>query len=84
MLTTIDNPYSPFKDYYHWEAYDREKGYYTNEYLARIASTSEEISEEQQIEDIQLAMHEIIKMNVLGIYLLVDADYVPNPRELKV
>jgi len=84
MLTTIDNPYSPFKDYYHWEAFDREKGYYTSEYLARIAHTSDEISEDQQLEDIQLAMYEIIKMNLLGIYILIDEDYVPNVREIKV
>jgi hypothetical protein len=78
MLSTIDNPYNPFKDYDHWLAYDREKGYNTNEYLARIALTSNDLSEQDQDEAMNEAIHKIIKLNVLGIYIKVNEDYIPR------
>lgn len=39
MLTTKDNPYSPYTDYDKWLQYDHEQGYYTQELLARVAYT---------------------------------------------
>ena len=40
MITTIDNPFNPFTQYDEWLAFDEQMGYYTNNYLARIANTS--------------------------------------------
>ena len=37
MLTTFDNPFNPFEQFVQWRLFDIEKGYYTCEYLARIA-----------------------------------------------
>ena len=68
MLTTIDNPYDPFTDFDKWNAYDEQKGYYTCSYLARIVKTSSEISDADQLVDIENAIDEICKLNVLGIY----------------
>ena len=45
-LTTFDNPYDPFKDFVSWYIYDADKGYYSCAYLARIARTSEQLTEE--------------------------------------
>ena len=42
MLTTVDNPWDPVTNYREWDQWDREAGYCTNAYLARIASTIEE------------------------------------------
>jgi len=73
MLTTIDNPFNPFTQYNEWLAWDEQHGYYTNEYLARIVKTSDELSEVDEALAINQAIDEIVKLNVLGIYRKVVA-----------
>ena len=73
MLTTADNPFDPFTQFNEWQKFDESKGYYTCAYLARIAKTSDELSETDQNLAIQAAIDEIIHMNVLGIYKKVTA-----------
>lgn len=67
-ITTIDNPYDPFDQFDLWYLYDVEKGYNTCQYLARIAQTSDQLSEKENNEEIDKAIDEIIKYNPLGIY----------------
>jgi hypothetical protein len=45
LLTTIDNPYNPFKDWDSWFAYDLQKGYRTCQVLDRFYKTSDNISD---------------------------------------
>lgn len=73
MLTTADNPFDPFTEFDEWLRFDESKGYNTCAYLARIAKTSDELSETDQNLAIQSAIDEIIRMNVLGIYKKVTA-----------
>lgn len=68
MLTTTDNPFDPFTQYEDWLGYDEASGYFTNEYLARVAVTSIDLSPADQEKSIELAIDEIVKENVLGIY----------------
>lgn len=70
-LTTTDNPYDPFDDFSNWYMFDVEKGYNTSAYLARIAKTSEQLSEKENNEEIERAIDEIIKYNPLNIYVKV-------------
>lgn len=63
MLSTIDNPYNPFKNFNEWLAYDIEKGYGTCELLAMIAKTSDSLSESENQIEIDQAIKEIIKMD---------------------
>ena len=44
-LTTVDNPYDPFKQFDAWRRYDEGKGYNSCSYLARIARTSDQLSD---------------------------------------
>jgi hypothetical protein len=74
MLTTIDNPFDPFTQYDEWRRYDVDHGYYTNEYLARIAVTSEDLPEEIANEEVNHALDEIISLNILGLYKKVTKD----------
>jgi hypothetical protein len=67
-LTTIDNPHSPFDDFPAWYAYDVSSGYHTCSYLARIAKVSDQLSEADEDLAVELAIDEIIKENVSGIY----------------
>lgn len=68
MLTTIDNPFDPFTQFDDWYLFDIEHGYYTCAYLARIARTSDELSPLDEALAIELAIDEIVNLNVLGVY----------------
>lgn len=72
-LTTTDNPYDPFSQFTEWYAEDHRLGYDTPNYLARIARTSDELSEADNDEAIELAIDEIIKEHDGGIYKKVPA-----------
>ena len=68
MLTTVDNPFSPFDQYPQWFAFDYAHGYQTVSLLARIAKVSEELSEADQQEAIDMAIDEIVRENVTGMF----------------
>lgn len=67
-ITTIDNPYDRFDQFTSWFLYDVEKGYNTCDYLARIAKTSEQLSDKENEEEIERAIDEIIKYDFRNIY----------------
>lgn len=68
MLTTLDNPYDPFKQFDDWYRWDVEKGYNSCAYLARIAAYSDDLSDEDRIQVIEDAIDEICRMNLTGNY----------------
>jgi hypothetical protein len=76
MLTTIDNPFNPFTQFEEWYSYDESMGYNTLGYFARIAMSSDELSEEDQALAEEAAISEIIKMNINGLYKRVTRDAV--------
>jgi len=63
FITTIDNPFNYFTQFEEWLAYDRQMGYYTCEYLARIARLADDLSEEQEQREIESAIDSIIEWN---------------------
>lgn len=67
-LTTFDNPFDPFEQFTSWFLFDVEKGYNTCGYLARIARTSEQLSEEENNQEVERAIDEIIKYDFQNIY----------------
>lgn len=68
MLTTIDNPFDPIKQFDQWFMFDVEKGYNSSAYLARIARTSEQLSDSENESEIERAIDEIIKYDFMHIY----------------
>ena len=68
MLTTIDNPYDPFTQFDEWFAFDIEKGYNTCDYLAKMTHSSSELSASDQIHAVEVAIDEIVSLNLFGIY----------------
>ena len=68
MLTTIDNPFDPFEQFSDWFRFDVDKGYYSCAYLARIAKTSDQFSDQENDEEIERAIDEIVKHDFLNIY----------------
>ena len=68
-ITTKDNPYDPFKDFSSWFMFDVEKGYNTCDLLARVAMTTELLSEREYNEEVSRAIDEIIKDDFMDKYV---------------
>lgn len=69
MLTTTDNPFDPFTDYWNWLDYDNVVlGHCSLDYLARIAKTSDELTEEENEAEIERAIDEIVRYDVTNLY----------------
>lgn len=79
MLTTLDNPHDPFDSWDEWYAFDQAAGYHTPGMLARIVVMSNELSDTDQSLAIELAIDEIVRENVNGMYHKVSREV---PQEL--
>ena len=78
MLTTIDNPFDPFTQFEQWFLFDVEKGYNSCSYLARIAKTSDQFTEDENDKEIERAIDEIIKYDFMNIYKKVTKEEKRN------
>ena len=72
-LTTFDNPYNPITEFDKWFQYDEDHDYHSSGYLARIARTSNQMSDEENDMEIERAIDEIIDIDPFGIYTKVYA-----------
>ena len=61
MLTTNDNPYNPFEQFDSWFLFDVEKGHNSCGLLGRIAKTSDQLTDDENDEEIERAIDQIIK-----------------------
>lgn len=65
FVTTTDNPANYFTQYDAWVAFDEVVcGYYTKNYVARIAAVSPSFSEKEMDQAIEDAVDEIIDMDL--------------------
>lgn len=75
MITTVDNPYSPFDQPDEWYIWDVAHGYYSRELLARIARVSDDMSDA----DIELitnqAIDDIIRLDLTNRFRKVSREY---------
>ena len=71
MLSTIDNPFNPFEDYSSWLMFDKEKGYDSAERLMRIAKLTDDMTQKEENEEIERAIDEILKYDILNVYIKV-------------
>lgn len=70
-LTTLDNPYDPVDEFDMWYAFDIRQGYDTLGFLDRVVVTASSLSPQDQEDARTLAIEEIVRENVLGIYTKV-------------
>ena len=75
MLTTIDNPFNPFEDYLSWLSFDKENNYNSSERLMRIAQISDEMSMIEEEIEIERAIDEIIKYDIMHVYQKVEREF---------
>lgn len=73
MLSTIDNPFDPYdeKQYQDWKRFDEDHGYFSESLLARVCTSSEAISDEDNAEAIEEAIDKIVELNLTGKYVKV-------------
>jgi hypothetical protein len=67
-LTTFDNPFSPFTHFTEWFVWDISHGYNSCGYLARVARTSSQLTDEENNAEIERAIDEIVKYDPFNIY----------------
>lgn len=75
MLSTSDNPWNPWTHFNEWLAWDMDAGYFTLPYLDRITMSSDALSDADQDADVEMAIEEIVRMNITGTYIAV-----PEPK----
>jgi hypothetical protein len=68
MLTTVDNPFNPHTQFDDWYAWDTAHGYHTSSLLARVTSTSDDLSDADATVAIDDAIDEIVRENVSGMH----------------
>ena len=83
VLTTFDNPYDPFEQFTDWFMFDVSKGYNSCGLLARIARTSDQLSDDENNEEIERAIDWIITYDFQNIYKKVKSDQSINIDALK-
>lgn len=70
-ITTIDNPFDPFDDFNSWFMFDVEKGYYTSSKLARLTQTTDDMTQKEELEEIERAIDRLIEIDPLDLYIKV-------------
>lgn len=68
-ITTIDNPYDPFTDWFKWYMYDMEKGYNTCSKLARLSTFREDMTDKELIDEEHRAIDRLIELDPFDIYI---------------
>ena len=74
MLTTIDNPFHPLKEYDQWLRYDEDNGHYTWNYLTRVAGTSDYLTDAENQRALNAAIDDIIRLDLECKYKKVLVD----------
>lgn len=74
MLSTVDNPNDPRTSWDEWFAFDTSHGYGTCGLVARMCTTSDSLSEELEIEEIENAIDRILNLDVTNFYQTFEID----------
>lgn len=83
-ITTSDNPYDPFDDFDEWYAYDERHGYHSCAYLDRSCYTSDSLSDEENLRNIEEGIDNIIGYTPIALYVdgINDVYYVKVEKEI--
>ena len=67
-ITTIDNPFDPFEQFTSWSLFDAEKGYYSNQKVARLANFTDDMTEKERLEENERAIDAFVLLDFIGIF----------------
>ena len=62
-LSTVDNPFDPIDDYDRWLSYDISHGYYSSNWVGKLAKTSDFLSEQDNMKEIEDAIDSIVNVD---------------------
>ena len=77
MITTKDNPFSPFYQWEEWNAFDMQAGYNTCGLMARLVDVDPSAFEFDEVEALEKAMNKVLRLNLTGNYIKVTRN-TPN------
>lgn len=67
-ITTIDNPYNPITQFDNWFRFDVEKGYYTCSKLARLTNLRNDMTSQEESEEVERAIDRLIELDIANVY----------------
>ena len=67
-ITTFDNPFDPFEQFASWSLFDAEKGYYSNQKVARLANFTDDMTEKEMLEENERAIDLLVSLDFMNIY----------------
>lgn len=67
-VTTLDNPFDPFKEAENWKRFDEDHGYHTTSLICRFLVDSDEFDEETYRECLESAVDDVVRFNPTGNY----------------
>lgn len=79
FLTTVDNPYDPHDQFDQWYRFDCDHGYNSCGLLARLAYTSDQLSDNENAYEIEQAINQIVMADPLNLYRKVKKT-LPDPE----
>lgn len=67
-ITTFDNPYNPFEQFTLWDLFDKEKGYYSNQKVARLVNFTSDMTEKEMLEENERAIDLLIALDFTNTF----------------
>ena len=67
-LTTFDNPFDPFEQFVSWSLFDAEKGYYSNQKVARLANFTDDMTEKEMLDENERAIDLLISLDFTNTF----------------
>ena len=81
-LSTSDNKWNPITNFNEWYEYDQyEAKYETCRYLALIANPGKGVSNEEYSDEVERAIDDIVKRNLIGIETGFKVNYIKVEAE---
>ena len=67
-VTTFDNPFDPFEQFNQWDLFDKEKGYCSNQKVARLANFTDDMTEAEMLQENERAIDLLISIDFTNTY----------------
>ena len=78
MITTVDNPFSPFDDFDKWFEYDVLHHHNTCQLLASFSTINETMSTKERLDAVEQAIDEVIRLDFQHKFKKISRPYKPE------